>query len=300
MAPAMNVYCELPGRGALRVAGPDSREFLQGQTTCDFAALGPETSLRGAHCTPQGRVVCDFQAIALGQRDCLLIMHRQICAGSAEALGRYSVFSKAEVADRSGDWRIFALWGGRLPAMRPGPDERGAIWMPVDQDGGRWECYCPAGQAAATRRRLAELAEAGGEADWQLAEIDAGLGHIEPATVAMFIPQMLNYQATGHVSFAKGCYTGQEVVARMHYRGKLKRPMHLADIEADPPAAGTPVFQHGSQQSVGNIVNSAATADGCRALAVCTTQAAQAGARLASPDGPRLAFRALPYSLADS
>ncbi|MCZ6830773.1 MAG: tRNA-modifying protein YgfZ [Gammaproteobacteria bacterium] len=132
----------------------------------------------------------------------------------------------------------------------------------------------------------------------------------------MFIPQMINYKMTGLIRFNKGCYTGQEVVARIHYRGKLKRPMVLASINLEPDAdlsaagmsegrtserriaaAGTPLYKPGSEQSIGNVVNCARDGDSYRLLVVVTSAAVDEGVHLADPAGPQLSFHDLPYPL---
>ncbi len=293
----MNLYSQLPQRGLLLLAGPDTRTFLQGQTTSDFDQLADNGSISGAYCTPQGRMVCDFRAVALNDNDCLLAMHRSICESSAAVLGKYIVFSKSEISDVSDDWMVFALWGEELPERQEGVDSHGAFWCAIDELRQRWEIYCPASTAEQLEAELQGIASQGTENDWQLEEIAAGMGHIEADTQEMFIPQMLNYQATGHISFSKGCYTGQEVVARMHYRGKLKRPMFIANAEAPAAKAGTALFVPNSEQSVGNVVNSADTDSGSHMLVVCTTDAAAQSAHLGAPDGPALSFSELPYSL---
>jgi folate-binding protein YgfZ len=297
MSAAMNFYTKLINRGVLQLVGADTRTFLQGQTTCDVDTLSQDQSINGAYCTPQGRMVCDFRAVALNETDCLLSMNSSICDNSAAVFGKYIVFSKSEISNASDDWVVFALWGDDLTATKVGIDELGNLWSQVDDSGTRFECHCPAALATKFETRLAEIASEATEAEWQLQEINAGLGHIEADTVEMFIPQMLNYQATGQLNFSKGCYTGQEVVARMHYRGKLKRPMYIADIEAAAPLAGTALFKAGSDQSVGNIVNAVTTSGGSRVLAVCTTDSVEAGVILGHQAGPALSFIPLPYSL---
>ena len=294
----MSFHARLEGRGVLELTGPDSRQFLQGQATCDLDQLRAGKALPGACCTPQGRMYCDFRLIARNETDCLLSMQRDICRNSASLLGKYIVFSKAELGIASDDWVVFAAWGegvaGQLATTLASPDW---LWVQVDDAGQRFECHCPAARAEDLQRQLRQCSQEVNEAAWQLEEIEAGLGHIEAATVEQFLPQMLNYQVTGQVSFSKGCYTGQEVVARLHYRGKLKRAMYLADAETGPAQPGTPLFAAHGAQSVGNVVNAAPRAGGSRLLAVCTIAAAQGEVRLAAPDGAALHFLPLPYAL---
>ena len=306
----------MPQRGALLIRGPDTHTFLQGQTTCDLDLLTPQRALNGAYCTAQGRLLCDFRVLGVDADSWLLCMHRGICDSSAATFGKYIVFSKAEISNASEDWCSFAVWGERLAGelgLETGAQNRvfeldGAWWVQTDEAAQRYEALVPAARAQAFSDTLAGVLQPAEEAQWQLAEINAGLGHLEPATVDMFIPQMLNYQLTGHISFNKGCYTGQEVVARMHYRGKLKRPMYLARVTVDhamdvgaaaagTPAAGTPLYKPGSEQSIGNVVNCVADGAYWRLLAVVTSAALDAGVHLAAPGGPLLEFLDLPYPL---
>jgi folate-binding protein YgfZ len=305
-------FTELTERGALLISGPETHKFLQGQTTCDLDLLTPGMAINGAYCTPQGRMVCDFRILGVGGENWLMCMHRGICDNAAAVFGKYIVFSRAEIRNASDDWRSFAVWGEGIAAtlgingfsLGTVWQQDQAWWVQTDDEGKRYECHVAVDAADEFKTRLAASFQPGEERSWQLAEIDAALAHLEPETVDMFIPQMLNYQLTGHVSFKKGCYTGQEVVARMHYRGKLKRPMYRARIPLltdetvqDQPRAGMPVYKKGSDQSIGNVVNSAADSDGYRLLAVVTTSAIPEGVLLGKPDGPQLEFLDLPYEL---
>ena len=112
----------------------------------------------------------------------------------------------------------------------------------------------------------------------------------------MFLPQMLNYQLTGQLSFTKGCYTGQEVVARMHYRGKVKRAMVLATVDAPAPTPGESLYAAGSRQACGNVVSAETGPDGTRMLAVIALNALD-GDILLGENGPPLGFPPMPYAL---
>jgi folate-binding protein YgfZ len=299
-------FANLAARGVLQVTGPEAIKFLQGQTTCDLEQLQGDAAMAGAYCTPQGRMVCDFRILASAEETYLLQMHGSICDPSMSVFGKYIVFSKAEIANVSPDWQQFAVWGesaaGELGAEDAAVNqlwtENDCLWLRTEAKQPRFEVCVPAAQANAFAGDLAGRFQARDESDWQLQEIDAGIGHVEAGTFESFLPQMLNYQLTDRVSFTKGCYTGQEVVARMHYRGKLKRAMYLASVAGtDAPTAGTALFRPGREQSVGNVVNAASAADSTRLLAVVTSAAIEGGIHLASPDGPTLEFLALPYSL---
>jgi folate-binding protein YgfZ len=153
-------------------------------------------------------------------------------------------------------------------------------------------------------RMLADLdahLEGSAATDYRRHEIAHGIGHVHAPTVEMFLPQMLNYQLTGRVSFTKGCYTGQEVVARLHYRGKTKRAMLLAslpDSGAEVAAApGAPVFAKGRGQAVGNLVTSELAPEGGRHLLVVIALDALANPVTLGEEGPQLSFPPMPYPL---
>ena len=117
----------------------------------------------------------------------------------------------------------------------------------------------------------------------------------------MFIPQMLNFQATGALSFTKGCYTGQEVVARMQYRGKLKRRMYRAQLPANKARPGDTLHHEGSEQSIGNIANAVARNDGSsEVLAVITNRDVEAGNTITTAQGEALELLPLPYSIEEA
>jgi folate-binding protein YgfZ len=303
-------YSLLQHEALLHIAGPDSLTFLQGQTTCDTRNLDPKHALPGIYCTPQGRVVCDFLLSQLGKDHYTLRMRRDIRASSSATFGKYIIFSKAELDDQRDDWQVVACWGadaaqtlrevfGAVPTARFGAcggDD--FVLVQVDERGRQFECYLDSETSPQRLAQIDELMQQSVESEWQALEIAAGIARIEAATVEEFVPQMLNYDLTGHISFNKGCYTGQEVVARLHYRGKSKRRMYLADLPGtEPTAAGTPLFSTGTEQSVGNVVNSAITDGQVLGLVVATANGVENGLHLGAKDGPVLSIGELPYSL---
>ncbi len=302
-------YTTLEQESLLHITGPDSATFLQGQTSCDTRQLDASTALPGVYCTPQGRVVCDFLLCEAAQDHCLLRMRRDIRHHACETFAKYIIFSKAELSETD-DWQLLACWGsgaadslarvfGAAPAGRYG-SLRGDdfLLVQVDSEACQFECYLRNGGAAAWSEKLADGALRANENSWRILQLRNGVGRIEAATIEEFIPQMLNYDLTGHINFNKGCYTGQEVVARLHYRGKSKRRMYLASSAAGPAPAGTALHSPAAQQSVGNVVNSASGEDGTGlALVVATAEGHSAGLHLESADGPLLTPEDLPYSL---
>jgi folate-binding protein YgfZ len=301
-------FAKLDNRAALELAGPDARSFLQGQTTCDIELLSQSNSVAGAYCTPQGRMVCDFRLLQRQPEQLLILLPADVVDATLATFGKYIVFSKAELRDSSDDWAQFALWGPDALAFA-GFDSEAAGTCRVDGSA-TWtvgdiadtvELCAPATGAASLLADLEARLVGTDTADFRRHEIAHGIGHVHAPTVEMFLPQMLNYQLTGRVSFTKGCYTGQEVVARLHYRGKSKRAMLLATIpdsgEEVVATPGTPVFAEGRAQAVGNLVSSELAPEGGRCMLVVITLDALAHPVMLGENGPRLSFPPMPYSL---
>ena len=301
-------FCVLSHEGVLAVRGPDAGKFLQGQLTCNLNYLDARHSSLGARCTPKGRMHSSFRIVPQGE-DYLLAMARELVEPQRADLARFAVFSKSKLHDESDAWVRFGLRGGDDALASLGLDlPQGAnevatahSLIAIRLADGRAELWAPATEADSLRQRLAaQLPEASLD-HWRLAQIRAGIGQVFGETRELFIPQMINLQALDGVSFKKGCYTGQEIVARMQYLGKLKRRLHRLALEsADSPVPGiglelfSPV--HGS--SVGEVVM-AARADGALELLAVLQEDAAADGRifLGSADGEPLTLLDLPYTL---
>lgn len=301
-------YTHLEQEALLHIIGPDTLKFLQGQTTCDTRKVTPSHAVPGVFCTPQGRVVCDFLLCELGQDHFALRLRRDIRARSSTTFGKYIIFSKAKLDDTREDWAPYAVWGqdaanalgkifGELPSARFGSTRGdGFVLVQTDEQGQQFECYLLNTSNGAHLARMDEMMTPGSETQWQALQIANGIARIEAATVEEFVPQILNYDHTGHISFNKGCYTGQEVVARLHYLGKPKRRTYVAELSFDTMcAAGTAVYDVVTGQIVGTIVNGCTAQGKTRALVAATTGGVANGLRLA--DGALLTLGELPYSL---
>jgi len=303
-------YAHLEREALLHIVGPDTLKFLQGQTTCDTRKVTPDHAVPGVFCTPKGRAVCDFLLCELGPDHFALRMRRDIRANSSAAFGKYIIFSKAKLDDTREDWTTYAVWGpeaskvlgkifGGVPAERFGTScGDGFVLVQTDEQGSQFECYLHSASSAAHLALMAELIQSGSEPEWEVLQIRNGIARIEAATVEEFVPQTLNYDRTGHISFNKGCYTGQEVVARLHYLGKPKSRTYIAEL---PPgtncAAGTAVYDAGSDKEIGSIVNCCTAQGKTRTLVAATVGGIANGLHLASPDGPLLTLGELPYTL---
>jgi folate-binding protein YgfZ len=222
-------------------------------------------------------------------------------------LKKYAVFSKATLSDESAAWARFGLQQGDAALQALGLSVPASAGATVRHDGliaiavseGRVELWVPADNAARVRETLAAVLPEGSLNDWLLGQIRAGIGQVMGPTRELFIPQMINLQAVDGVSFKKGCYTGQEIVARMQYLGKLKRRQYrLALAEQDVPAPGAEIFSPTHGSSVGEVVLAASTGQGCELLAVLSADAVEDdNLHLGSLQGPRLELLSLPYEL---
>lgn len=304
----------LSHQSLLRISGADAEKFLQGQVTCDIRRLNDRAVLSGAHCDHKGRMQSSFVAARLADGSVGLRLHASIAETACAALKKYAVFSKVElsVAD---DTAVLAVMGpNAVDALTAcgldTPAENGqficsnqAVILRHASD--FYELWATPDHFQLAQQTLEEHSVRAHRDRWDLAQIELGLGQVREETVGEFIPQMLNFQAVGGISFNKGCYTGQEVVARMHYLGKLKKHMYRADATTqDIPAPGTEVFHAEGESAVGTIVMAApheTTANvherRVAVLFVCAEQALDAPLCIASSSGPRLELQPLPYSL---
>ena len=290
----------------LAVRGPDAAKFLQGQLTCNINYLDTHTCSLGARCTPKGRMTSSFRILQEGD-GYLLAMASGLLQAQLADLKKYAVFSKSTLADESAAWVRFGLSGGddallALGLQLPQPADsvvraNGLLALRVSE--GRTELWAPAAQRASLLGHLAAHLREAPLNDWLLGQVRAGIGQVFDETRELFIPQMINLQAVGGVSFKKGCYTGQEIVARMQYLGKLKRRLYRLSLAgSDLPAPGTELFSpvHGS--SVGEVVLAAQAGEGIELLAVLQEDARNDGRiNLGSSDGPSLHLGDLPYEL---
>ena len=282
--------------GLIRASGGDLRDFLQGQLTNDIHLVTPELAQLSSYCSPKGRMLGSFWIFQRGDD-----LYLQLPADRLEAImKRLRMFvMRSDVAlEATGDELLpFA------PADDKGCVTRDAITvLRLPGDRPRFEVLGPTTQLSALWSEIATSAQQTGPDFWRLMDIRAGLPNVFEDTVEAFVPQMANMQLVDGVSFTKGCYTGQEVVARMQYLGKLKRRMYRARIDTEQrPLPGTEVFSanNESEQAAGRIVDSAPSPDGgFEALIVLQISSVEAGdVHLHTNTGPRLEMLDLPYEI---
>jgi hypothetical protein len=295
---------ELPQFALLSCSGDEARDFLHAQLTSDIAGLAAGEVRIAGWCSAKGRLLATLLVVSQGG-EFLLQLPREIAPAVAKRLSMFILRAKVKLADASAAWAQFGLWGGgaaeRLAAlglavpqepMRSTQSQGGIVAQVAAQ---RFLVLVPAAQ----RAHLAVIANAPDEDAWTLEEIRAGRPQVLLATQDQFVPQMVNLERLGAVDFKKGCYPGQEIVARTQYRGVLKRRMVRARVAASA-AAGDELFADDLPgQASGMVVNAAAApAGGSELLAVAQISALESAQplRLRSADGPALELLPLPYA----
>ena len=298
--------------GVMRAQGEEAAKFLHGQLTQDIALQTPEQARLAGYCSAKGRLLASMVVVKQSAGDELLLaLPTELLPATLKRLSMFVLRAKCKLSDASSDWAVWGLagesaraWlGGEAPAEVWGATQRGEARIVRLPDGGDAAAPLPRylliQPAAAEAPALPPLA---GE-DWQWLEVQAGLAWVRGATVEQFVPQMLNLELLGGVNFKKGCYPGQEVVARSQYRGTLKRRTLLfaVDQAAVPVQPGQEIFHSEDPGQPAGLVAAAATREGqVLLLAEVKLAALDTGSlHLGSTDGPRLESRPLPYAVVE-
>ena len=279
--------CALLNRyGVLAVTGTDARAFLHAQLTNDIENLPADRAALAGWCTAKGRLLATMLVIPSAD-GFLLQLARDIAPAVAKRLSMFVLRSKVKISDESANLAQMGVWTSDWK----GPDltwDNGVARVRVEE--GRFLLIGPGLSGPCGK----------GEEAWSLAEIRAGRPFISAATQDKFVPQMVNLEALGGINFQKGCYPGQEVVARSQYRGTLKRRSFLFDVDA-PARPGQELFHDSDPgQPAGLVANAAPRPDGQGAslLAEVKLAALHGGTlRLGAADGPALRRQRLPYAV---
>ncbi len=295
---------ELKQLGMLSCTGDDARDFLHTQLTSDISGLAADRARYAGWCSAKGRLLASFLVVPCAQGFLLQLSH-DLAPAVAKRLAMFILRAKAKLADASDAWVQLGLWGPgaaeRLAALGlPIPASELAIARSADAMVIQvaHQRYLLAVPPAQRERVLGALHDAGGES-WALEEIRAGRPLVVQATQDLFVPQMVNLERLGAVDFKKGCYPGQEIVARTQYRGVLKRRMVRAHVSV-PAAPGDDLYAADLPgQASGTVVNAAATPKGgSELLAVVQISSLESASpiRLGAAGGPQLALLPLPYA----
>ena len=304
-----NAFCELAHFGLIRFSGAEAQTFLHNQLTCDVGALAPGRSTYGGYCTPKGRVLATF-LLWRTDEDFFMQLPTPLREPTQKQLTKYILRAKVKATDATPEWTLLGVAGkdaaalvqrtvGEAPtAVHQVAQAAGA--MVIKLPGDRYEIVAAREKAPTLLASLASGAEKASADYWDWLSIRAGIATILPATQEAFVPQMVNLDLIGGVSLTKGCYPGQEIVSRMHYRGTLKQRMYLANVAGgDSPQPGDKLYSSDfGEQACGTIVNAVRSPEGgYDVLAVIQIASAEKGdVRWKSSGGPALKLLPLPYN----
>ena len=287
-------FADLSHNALVAVTGDDATAFLQGQLTNDVEALKPGQAQWNGWCSAKGRLLATFLLVKRPD-GYVAVLPAEIAPAIAKRLGMFVLRSKVKIRDASGELERYGLAGpGAAQIARELDGQDGIVTAPLV--GEMFVILAPANdlRIEALRRTV----RTGSSEDWDLALIRAGIPTIVAATQEAFVPQMANFDLVGGVSFKKGCYPGQEIVARTQYRGILKKRMALAHVDAGAaPAPGQSVYSPAfGDQAAGTVVNAApAPEGGYDFLVVAQIESLREGIlRLGSPEGAPISIRSQP------
>ncbi len=305
--------CLLGDYDLARVQGADATAFLQAQLINDVRRVSPGHSQLSGWCNPKGRLLAVLR-LFLDETSWYLRLPAEIAAPTLQRLRMFVLRSKVTIQPLQEGWSGLGVWGAQtgplLAAAGLGlPEAIGAVtWqeglvvLQVPGEVQRFEIWGPAERMETVRGRLDALGvEAAPRAEWALQEIRAGVPEIHAATREQFVPQTLNMDLIGALSFTKGCYPGQEIVARTRYLGRLKRRMYRLRADTGTSQPGQPVFrpERSTTDPAGTVVRWAPVADGGLELlaSLRIEDATTGGLRLGAVDGPDLKPLPLPYPI---
>jgi hypothetical protein len=308
---AGDVIADLSYTGFIVASGEDATTFLQGQLTNDVRLVGEQRSQLTAHCSPKGRALALLRLFKRGDAY-YLILPRSLVESILKRLRLYVLRAKVTLEDASDRFVRIGVSGpradktlqelvGNAPRQVDEAVQAGALSiLRVPGVYPRFEILSEDLTAMQKAWTVLDVRAAPvGANPWKLLDIRAGVPQVYPETQEAFVPQMMNLDPLNAISYKKGCYTGQEIVARTHYLGKLKRRVYRAHLESDAPVPpGAEIYTTQVSESVGKVVEAAPSPDdGQELLAVIQSEGVQADLRLGSASGPVLTLLDLPYAV---
>ncbi len=291
----------------VRVSGPDSLKFLQGQVTCDIEKLVKGKTLTGAICNLKGRVIADF-LIVLDGEDCILRTQKGMSEVIKKSLAKYAIFSKVELTTEAGFSKVIGTINakdaklvegliGQVPAdvlgchvdsraivvRLPSNNSRLEVWVREKDCFNEWQLH----------RDETSLN------DWKREDIMEGIVHVNLPMSEEYTPQLLNYDLSGVIDFSKGCYTGQEIIARMHYRGNAKKRLFLLTGKNSIKDSSEVIQRHGDKEILAKILafsNSHRELDSSVLLAILNITNEQSSYSLSTPNQKESTLNSTPLA----
>lgn len=308
-----NYVSPLTDLGLIAASGEEAAHFLHNQLTNDVEHLGANEARLVGYCSPKGRMLASFLMWKTGDTF-MLQLPREIQPAVQKRLQMFVLRAKVKLADATDNHAVLGLAGTAVgpvlakwfPSLPTAPyakveTDAGSLIRLADALGApRYQWIAPLPVVEEAWPELVGQLTPVGTHTWRLANIHAGIPQITSVTQEQFVPQMVNFELIGGVNFKKGCYPGQEIVARSQYLGKLKRRMLLASIDTADAKAGMEVFASTDpDQPCGMIVNAERNPQaGFDCLVELKMAATEEGTiHLGSAQGPQLVFSTLPYPL---
>ena len=297
----MDGMCDLPHLGVLQAEGPDAVSFLHNQLTHDFALMRPGQARLCGYCSPKGRMLASFVAFKRGPEQVLLVCARDLLGATLKRLSMFVLRAKVKLSDVSEQYVVRGLVGPSLQAWASMTTD--APWQHLSRtDGDLITLYAALGQPRALW--ISSLAgptlPAVALDDWLGLEVLSGIATVQAATADLFVPQMLNYESVDGVNFKKGCYPGQEVVARSQFRGAIKRRAQLFQSDGLLPV-GSELFVPQDLTQPAGVVAQSAPWHG-KTVLIASVQMSlleTSGGVLQDAQGHPLSALPLPYPLRD-
>ena len=304
MTHVLQGHLTLQHLGVIRAEGEDAAIFLQGQLSNDVQLLPVGQARLAAFLSAKGRMQASFIVIKRSATEFWLLTSRDVLPATLKRLSMFVLRTKVKMSDATDAVQLVGLAGDAVPTeardLQPwhtvvlgdasvvrlfaaSGDSRALLAAPVS-------CALP---AAVTASPVLDAAA------WSLSMVQAGVPLITQGVVDAFVPQMVNFESVDGVSFKKGCYPGQEIVARSQFRGTLKRRMYRVASTAQPKVGQEVFAADDAEQPVGMVVQAAATPAGFEALVSLQIAATESALHLGSSTGPTLQLLALPYTLKD-
>ena len=304
----------------IQAEGVDAASFLQGQLTHDVLLLPVGQARLAGYCSAKGRLMASFWVLKLSPEKFILVCHASLIAGILKRLSMFVMRAKVKLVDASDTYRLTGLLGDGLLKAFPAAVNQ-APWKVLhlsESDDYLIQLYPAITDQGAVPRALmiaknsesmsVDLAQASlkelSQETWQLSEVLSGISMVQDLTSEAFVPQMLNYESVDGVSFKKGCYPGQEVVARSQFRGTLKRRAYVVSSQA-ALSVGQEIFSSDDEtQACGTVANAASFSSDASSIPTSywgivsmQTSAAAQSLHIGSGQGPELNVHALPYAL---
>ncbi|MGP1719495.1 tRNA-modifying protein YgfZ [Shewanella frigidimarina] len=293
--------------GLIEITGEQGRSFIHGQVTTDITSLGTNEWKWGAHCDPKGKMLASFRTFSIGD-SLFMLLPKSTLSLDLPQLQKYAVFSKAELADVSNNYKIIGIAGSQAQAFATenfGDVSQALNLVEQDviiRDGERFIAII---NNAAAETIISQSGQTMFDASaWQALEIKAGYPNIDAAHSGQYVAQMCNLQAINGISFTKGCYMGQETIARMKYRGGNKRALYIISGTTKQTISTDTQLEIALEDGFrrgGNIIECVQYGDKVLLTAVLPNDTENtAQLRIAGDESSQLSIIELPYSLADA